>query len=280
MGFLVFLYSCGQESHVTCNESLPVEQQKANCVKKTPDERAVIFLNEEKFDEAIAILETELDNDARAAIPPSYVRYVRLAAAYAGKANCPFLRLLDAITSGNGELDCETGITFTMANILSEIEKISLINKSIKKIGEIPDDLMYPDNPAQEEFYVGSAKLQSSLLIPVHTTRCLKLFAFVYADPTERREFLNAERLSATECQPGDIANNLVTAALDVVSTLGCGEAVSQDTCDGLQSQIREQASEISSKSTLGNSDSEISNLMVAICEEENPGAECPELVL
>lgn len=281
MGFTTFFISCGQESLVTCDESLPEDQQKANCIKKTPDEKAVIFLNEENYDGAISILETELDKDARAAIPPKYVRYVRLAAAYAGKANCSFLQLLEAFTGGNeGDFDCESGLTYSTANILTEIEKTVFLNRAISQIEEIPDELLIENSSGGEEFYAGSARLQSLLYIPAHTNKCLKLFAFVYESPADRRQFLNAERLSGTSCQPSQLADNLLTAAVYVISTLGCGESVSQEVCDGLQSQIREQSSEISTKSSLGDSDNEISNLMVGICEEQNPGLECPELEL
>ena len=282
MALLVLMISCGQESFVTWDESLPEEQQKANCVKKTADERAVIFLNEENFDGAITILETEIASDANAQVPPQYVRFVRLAAAYAGKANCPFLTLLEALTNPNseGEVDCETGVVFTVGNILAEIEKISFLNKAINQMRGIPDEILNPENPETEEFYVGSAKLQSSLYIPVHTNKCLKLFSFVYEDQGERKQYLNDENLSATACQPSDIADNLLQAALDLVTTLGCGESVSQEVCDEQQAQIREQANEISRQSTIGDSDNEISNLVVSICQEENPGGECPALEL
>ena len=278
---LLHFMSCGQESLVTCDESLPEDEQSANCVQKTPDERAVIFLNEENFDEAITVLETELDNDANAGVSPSYVRYVRLASAYAGKANCPFLVLLESLTSSSsGEIDCEIGVSFTELNILGEIEKISYLNRAIKKIAEIPEVIMNPANAEDQDFFVGSAKLQSSMYIPVHTTKCLKLFSFVYEAQEERKQFLNADRLADTACQPGQLADNLLQAALDLVSTLGCGESVSQEVCDAQQEQIREQAQEISRRSTIGDSENEISNLVVSLCEEENPGAECPSLDL
>lgn len=277
-----FLSSCGQESLVTCDESLAEADQSANCVKKTADERAVIFLNSENFTGAIEVLEEAMAEDAAAGIAPKYVRYVRLAAAYAGNANCSFLDLLNTLTSsGNNEdIDCESGVTYSDANVLGEIDKISSLNRSINLIDSIPDDILNPTNPELQEFYVNSAKLQSSLYIPVHTNKCLKLFEFVYADQSQRGQYINDDRLSATGCQPSDIADNLLQAALDIVATVGCGDAVSQEVCDEQQALIREQANDISIRSTVGDSSNEISNLMVSLCQEENPDAECPELVL
>ena len=222
---------CAEQSLVNCDD--PANVDLNYCVDQDVDEKSVILLNEKKYEEVITLLEAEIAKDEKASKTPKYERYVRLAAAYGGRANCSFFTLMTKFSESAEDsegLDCEN-TRYSTTNIKTEIDKIKYLKTSLDHLQAIPSSKLDPDNASSEDFYVNNANLFSALFKPIHANKCIKLFDFVYADASHQ-QYLTEQVVEDTSCSPQNLINNLVDAAQELISSLDCGSLVDQATCD------------------------------------------------
>ncbi|MBP6217669.1 MAG: hypothetical protein KA436_03665 [Oligoflexales bacterium] len=79
---------CGEKNYAECKPSKDglTQEKTSTCSPRTPDEEAVLALNAGNYDKAQSILEPLIAQN-----PEEYMRYPRLASAYAGQAHFDLL---------------------------------------------------------------------------------------------------------------------------------------------------------------------------------------------
>lgn len=198
---VLHLLSCGQDSKVDCEKS-PASQ----CVERTEDEESVILLNQNKTDEAITLLESLVAN----APSGDYSRHVRLAAAYAAKAELDLIAIAESLQSESQGAGLVSDVTD--ANKVAFFDRIFYIDKSVSQLKAIPADHRKKSSDLTEtekesKFYSGSANTQFFLYTAVHTQMCEKTLSYISTNLSERSALSSGGK--ASSCGPLEILDNL-----------------------------------------------------------------------
>ena len=227
---LTLLVSCGQDSQVDCEKA-----SSSQCVERNEDEQSVILLNENKTDEAITLLETLVAN----APADDYSRHVRLAAAYAAKADLDLIAIAESLqseTQGAGLVD-----DVTEANKLQFFDRIFYIDKAVSQLKAIPADHRKKSSELTEaekesKYYSGSANTQFFLYTAVHTQMCEKTLNYIAVNFSERTALSAGGK--ASSCGPLEILDNLGAILSQIEGCDICTQAAS-----GIE-EINQQISE------------------------------------
>lgn len=171
IGILFWLCSsCGQESLVSCKEN----ESNNQCVEQTPDEKAVIALNDGDFERARTLLEKLIVDN-----PNEYFRYPRLAAVYAAQAGFDLLSAasLDS-NDDNGQSDfldsvgkfLPSPLNYSKQEYQTYIEKMNKAKQTL---------LLMPSDHRQkgEKFYGSGAQFQLTLYSSALSVMLLNQFA-------------------------------------------------------------------------------------------------------
>lgn len=226
---------CGDQSLVQCDKDSSSKQ----CVEKTDDEKAVIALNEGRFQDAIDILEPLIKAESK-----KYYRYPRLAAAYASLAG---IDLLEAATSqsnadqGNEESGALGAFDGFIPPYKAEKRaqykvKTDLVQKAFEIIDQMPER----QKQASKQYYYGaSAEFQLFLYRMMFSAMSLKLYAVPEA--TSGSE-LNQEYLEEMieDGQGAVIVEALADASIDAADGFGSeGEGVDAEELSSLVDEIK-----------------------------------------
>ena len=155
---------------VTCeyDSTNSQEVKKGQCSPKTDDEVAILALNQKEYDKAISLLQTLITKE-----PTGYLRYARIASAYAGKAEFDILKITQVL---QGEGDIETRLSTVIA--LPVAGKLSEYTNYIDNMRAAVDTLIsIPESERTKEStnnYGASAELQLTLYQSIFGVMMLK----------------------------------------------------------------------------------------------------------
>lgn len=204
---------CGRNSLAACKGTLAEELKQKNCVKKSPDERAVLAFNEGDYALAQSLLEELI-----AAEPDQFFRYPRLAAVYSVQGGFDLFDL--ANIKGGGDSNggffgsvSEFLPTPDPENLPDFKDKVTKIGQAVHLLEAIPAD----NRTVGSTFYAASASLQLTLYQTAYSIMYLNQFAVpVTAGSTQ----IDPERLSSLTIEDAKIIlNNLGAAAKNAETT-------------------------------------------------------------